>query len=184
MDLIKVGDPWDTNTFIGPMASQRQFDTVQRYINIGLEEGAELVAGGTGKPEGLERGYFVKPTVFANVTTNITIVQEEIFGPVLSIMTYRNEEEAIRIANDTIYGLSASISTSDIEKANRLAAQFISGRVLIYGIHDEPRAPFGGFKQSGIGREFGVYGLEEYVEPKTILEKHKQELNRRQEELD
>ncbi|QGQ97679.1 aldehyde dehydrogenase family protein [Paenibacillus psychroresistens] len=166
---IKVGSPLESGTYIGPMVSQKQYETVQRYIKLGTEEGAELLVGGEGHPEGLEHGYFVKPTVFVNVTMDMTIAKEEIFGPVLSILTFKTEEEAIEIANDTIYGLSAYVSSSDLEKANRVASQIVSGRVLINGLHDEPKAPFGGFKQSGIGREFGAYGLEEYVETKTIL---------------
>ncbi|MDQ0888286.1 aldehyde dehydrogenase (NAD+) [Paenibacillus sp. V4I9] len=169
VESIKVGNPLENGTFIGPMVSQKQYDTVQRYIKLGIEEGAELVIGGEGNPEGLEHGYFVKPTVFANVTMDMSIAKEEIFGPVLSILTFKTEEEAVDIANNTIYGLSAYISTSNLEKANHIASQIVSGRVLINGLHDEPKAPFGGFKQSGIGREFGAYGLEAYVEPKTIL---------------
>lgn len=169
VENIKVGNPWEEGTFIGPMVSQKQYDTVQRYIHLGVEQGAELIIGGPGHPEGLDNGYYVKPTVFANVTMDMTIAKEEIFGPVLSILTYKTEEEAIAIANDTIYGLSAYVSSSNLERANDVASQIVSGRVLINGLYDEPKAPFGGFKQSGIGREFGTYGLESYVEPKTIL---------------
>ena len=166
---IKVGNPWEEGTYIGPMVSQKQYETVQRYIQLGIEEGAELVVGGEGHPAGLENGYYVRPTVFAKVTMDMTIAKEEIFGPVLAVLTYKTEEEAIEIANDTIYGLSAYVSSTDLEKANRVASQIVSGRVLINGLYDEPKAPFGGFKQSGVGREFGAYGLEEYVETKTIL---------------
>ncbi|MBO7746768.1 aldehyde dehydrogenase family protein [Paenibacillus sp. MWE-103] len=166
---IKVGSPREEGTFIGPMVNRKQYDTVQRYIRLGAEEGAELIVGGPGRPEGLETGYFVKPTVFANVSMDMTIAKEEIFGPVLSILTYKTEEEAIEIANDTIYGLSAYVSSADLARANRVASRIVAGRVLINGLYDEPKAPFGGFKQSGIGREFGAYGLEAYVEPKTIM---------------
>ncbi|MFF2089203.1 aldehyde dehydrogenase family protein [Paenibacillus sp. NPDC058174] len=168
MSHIKVGDPREMDTQIGPMVSQTQYERVQRYIQAGIDEGAELVAGGMGHPEGLEHGYFVKPTVFANVKPAMTIAQEEIFGPVLSILTYQSEEEAIAIANDTVYGLAAYISTPDMEKANRIAAQIEAGVVMINGVMVDMNAPFGGFKQSGIGREFGVYGLEEHLEPKSI----------------
>ncbi|ANE48176.1 aldehyde dehydrogenase [Paenibacillus swuensis] len=169
VDGIKVGSPRETGVYIGPMVNQKQYETVQRYIKLGVDEGAEIIVGGEGHPEGLEQGYFVKPTVFVNVTMDMTIAIEEIFGPVLSILTFKTEEEAIEIANNTIYGLSAYVSSSNLEAANRVASKIVSGRVLINGLHDEPTAPFGGFKQSGIGREFGAYGLQEYVEPKTIL---------------
>ncbi|MFD2614822.1 aldehyde dehydrogenase family protein [Paenibacillus gansuensis] len=169
VESIKVGSPWEEGTFIGPLVNQKQYDTVQRYIKKGIEEGAELVIGGEGHPAGLEQGYYVKPTVFSNVKSGMTIAQEEIFGPVLAILAYKTEEEAVEIANDTIYGLSAYVSSSDLERANRVASQIVAGRVLINGLYDEPKAPFGGFKQSGIGREFGSYGIEEYLEPKTIM---------------
>lgn len=169
VESINVGNPWENGTYIGPMVNQKQYETVQRYIRLGTQEGAELIVGGEGHPDGLDNGYYVKPTVFANVTMDMTIAKEEIFGPVLSILTYKTEEEAIDIANDTIYGLSAYVSSSNLESANRVASQIVSGRVLINGLYDEPKAPFGGFKQSGIGREFGAYGLAAYVETKTIL---------------
>jgi len=166
---LKVGNPRDPGTRIGPMASQKQYERVQRYIRQGIEEGARLIAGGEGHPEGLEQGYFVKPTVFANVSPNMTIAREEIFGPVLSILTYKTEDEAIEMANDTIYGLQAYVSSADIERANRVASRIVAGRVFINGLYDDPEAPFGGFKQSGLGREFGAYGLGEYLEPKAIM---------------
>lgn len=166
---IKVGNPADADTVIGPMVSKKQFNRVQDYIKLGLEEGAELLTGGIGQPEGLEAGNFVKPTVFINVSNNMRIAREEIFGPVLSIITYKTEEEAIAIANDTDYGLQAYVSSKSIERANEVAAQISAGRVLINKLSHDPLAPFGGFKQSGIGREFGIYGLEAYLEPKTIL---------------
>lgn len=166
---LTVGDPRQDGTRIGPMVSQRQYDRVQRYIHSGVTQGAELVAGGEGRPAGLEKGYFVKPTVFAHVTPDMTIAREEIFGPVLAILTYKTEAEAIEMANDTVYGLQAYISGSDLPRARRVAEQLVAGRVFINGLYDVPDAPFGGFKQSGIGREFGTYGLEEYLEPKTIV---------------
>ncbi|NYE62740.1 aldehyde dehydrogenase (NAD+) [Duganella sp. 1224] len=168
-EAMVVGDPHDATVALGPIVTQKQFDRVQHYIGVGIEEGAELVTGGLGKPAGLEAGYFVKPTVFAGVTPSMTIAKEEIFGPVLSIMTYDTEEEAIAIANDTPYGLQAYVSSTDLARANRVADQLVAGRVHINGIHDDLLAPFGGFKQSGIGREFGPYGLEAYLEPKAIL---------------
>lgn len=168
-EAVVVGDPHDANVSLGPIVTQKQFDRVQHYIGVGIAEGAELVTGGPGKPTGLEAGYFVKPTVFAGVTPSMTIAKDEIFGPVLSIMTYETEEEAIAIANDTPYGLQAYVSSTDLARANRVADQIVAGRVHINGIHDDLIAPFGGFKQSGIGREFGPYGLEAYLEPKAIL---------------
>ncbi|MVT06741.1 aldehyde dehydrogenase family protein [Chitinophaga tropicalis] len=166
---VKVGNPGDEDTGVGPMVSKKQYDRVQQYIRLGQEEGAELLIGGEGHPEGLEAGNFVKPTVFTNVNNSMRIAREEIFGPVLSILTYKTEEEAIAIANDTDYGLHAYISSADNERAERVAARILAGRVAINGFRHDPQAPFGGFKQSGIGREFGVYGLEAYLEPKSIL---------------
>jgi aldehyde dehydrogenase (NAD+) len=166
---VRVGDPANEQTHVGPMVSAKQFERVQEYIRIGLEEGAVLLAGGEGKPEGLENGNFVKATIFTQVRNNMRIAQEEIFGPVLSIIPYKTEEEAIAIANDTTYGLAAYISSSDPERANRVAAQIHAGRVVINGFKHDPLTPFGGFKQSGIGREFGAYGLETYLEPKAVL---------------
>lgn len=166
---VKVGDPRDSTTWIGPLVTRTQYDRVQRYIRLGIEEGAELLIGGEGHPADLENGNFAKLTVFANVTNDMTIAKEEIFGPVLSILTYKTEAEAIEIANATIYGLHAYVSSSDSRRANRVASQIVAGRVFINGLYDEPEAPFGGFKQSGIGREFGAYGLEAYLEPKSVL---------------
>lgn len=169
VEKLKVGYPWEDDTVIGPLVNEKQYNNVQKYIKLGIEEGAELVIGGEGNPEGLSKGYFVKPTVFSNVTMDMTIAKEEIFGPVLSILTYRTEEEAIEIANNTNFGLGAYISSSNLQKANEIASQIVAGVVTINSATSEMKAPFGGFKQSGIGREFGVYGLEEYLEPKTIL---------------
>lgn len=168
-EAVAVGDPRDARVTLGPIVTSKQYERVQRYIGIGIEEGAELLTGGPGKPQGLEAGYFVKPTVFANVTPSMTIAKEEIFGPVLSILTYETEDEAVAIANDTPYGLQAYVSSTDLARANAVAARLIAGRVHINGMHDDLIAPFGGFKQSGIGREFGPYGLDAYLEPKVIL---------------
>ena len=166
---VKVGDPLEEDTAIGPLVSKKQYDRVQSYIRLGITEGAELLAGGEGHPAGLEAGNFVKPTVFAGVTRDMRIAKEEIFGPVLSLMTYKNVAEAIDIANDTVYGLQAYVSGEDMSRVNEVAAKLVAGRVLINCLQHDPMAPFGGFKQSGIGREYGAYGLEEYVEPKTII---------------
>lgn len=167
---LKVGDPRDADTAVGPMVSKKQFERVQDYIRIGLEEGAGLLIGGPGKPDGLEDGNFVKATVFTNVKNNMRIAQEEIFGPVLCIIPYKDEEDAIAIANDTPYGLAAYVSSGHPENAYRVAAQIDAGRVCINGISHDSKAPFGGFKQSGIGREYGEFGLAAYLEPKAILE--------------
>ncbi|WAC15249.1 aldehyde dehydrogenase family protein [Dyadobacter pollutisoli] len=169
VEKVKVGNPQQEDTTVGPLVSKKQYDRVQQYIKLGQEEGAQLLIGGEGQPEGLEAGNFVKPTVFTGVNNQMRIAREEIFGPVLSILTYKTEEEAIEIANDTDYGLQAYVSSSDTERAQRVAAQISAGRVLINGLFHDPLAPFGGFKQSGVGREFGVYGLEAYLEPKTVL---------------
>ncbi|WP_343609678.1 aldehyde dehydrogenase family protein [Chryseobacterium oranimense] len=166
---VVVGDPVNENTNVGPMVSEKQYERVQHYIQLGLDEGAELLVGGKGKPEGLEDGNYVKATIFTNVRNNMRIAQEEIFGPVLSIISYQDEEDAIAIANDTQYGLAAYVTSSDEHRALKVASRIEAGRVCINGFKHDPLAPFGGFKQSGIGREFGTYGLEEYLEPKSIL---------------
>jgi len=166
---VQVGLPSDEASNVGPMVSAKQFDRVQSYIQLGLDEGAQLLAGGLGKPEGLEAGNFVKATIFTDVCNDMRIAQEEIFGPVLSIIPFEDEEEAIAIANDTSYGLAAYISSVDEQRALSIATQIDAGRVNINGFKHDPLAPFGGFKQSGIGREYGTYGLEAYLEPKAIL---------------
>ncbi|KPA88827.1 NAD-dependent aldehyde dehydrogenase [Pseudomonas asplenii] len=166
---IRSGDPRSADTSIGPMVSEKQWQRVQRYIRIGLDSGARLLSGGEGLPEGLEAGWFVRPTVFSAVTNDMTIAREEIFGPVLSIITYRDEEDALRIANDTPYGLQAYVLGHDIERARKVAERIEAGRVLINTLAHEPKAPFGGFKQSGIGREYGTYGMEAFLEPKALL---------------
>ena len=165
---VKVGDPTRADTQIGPMVSAKQYARVQGYIELGLAEGAELVAGGTGRPGNLARGYFVKPTVFVGVTNDMRIAREEIFGPVLSVIAYDGDAEAVAIANDTDYGLQAYVSGS-AERASAVARQLVAGRVFVNGNYDEPLAPFGGFKQSGLGREHGTFGLEGYLEPKTLM---------------
>jgi aldehyde dehydrogenase (NAD+) len=165
-----VGDPADPKTAIGPMVSQKQYEQVQSYISKGIEEGAEVLAGGEGHPEGFEAGYFVKPTVFVNVKNDMTIAQEEIFGPVLCVIAYDSDDEAIRIANDSKYGLHAAVLGTDLERARRVASRIRAGRVVINGMTDDPRAPWGGFKYSGVGREYGGYGIEAFLEPKAILE--------------
>jgi aldehyde dehydrogenase (NAD+) len=152
------------------MVSQKQFDRVQSYIRKGIEEGAEVLTGGEGHPKGLEAGYFVKPTVFVNVSNDMTIAREEIFGPVLCVIAYDAEEDAIRIANDSNYGLHGAVLGTDLFRARRVASQLRAGRVVINGMTDDPHAPWGGFKFSGVGREYGVYGITAFVEPRAILE--------------
>lgn len=168
-ESMVVGLPQNADTNIGPMVSVKQFDRVQQYIKTGIEEGATLLTGGLGKPEGLEEGNFVKATIFTNVSNAMTIAREEIFGPVLCIIPYQTEAEAIEIANDTPYGLAAYISSADSERAKRVAAEIDAGRICINGFSHDPMVPFGGFKQSGIGREYGVYGLQPYLEIKAVL---------------
>lgn len=168
-ETMRVGDPHDAATSIGPMVTRKQYDRVQQYIQRGIDEGATLLTGGLGRPDGLERGYFVRPTVFGNVSNEMTIAREEIFGPVLSVIAYDDEEQAVALANDTIYGLHAYVFSGEAARANRVASRIVAGRVFINGLYDEPLAPFGGFKQSGLGREFGIFGLEQYLEPKAVL---------------
>jgi len=168
--VFAAGDPADPKTAVGPMVTEKQYERVQSYIHKGIEEGAEVLVGGEGHPPGLESGYFVKPTVFVNVRNDMTIAQEEIFGPVLSVITYEDDEDAIRIANDTDYGLHAYVSGTDLQRARRVASQIRAGRVAINGLLDDQQAPFGGFKHSGVGREFGTFGIEAYLEPRAILE--------------
>ena len=153
---------------IGPLVSEAQFSKVQTLIQAGIDEGARLVAGGTGRPEGLNRGWFVRPTVFADTTADMTIMKEEIFGPVLAMMPFDSEEEAIEIANDTPYGLAAYIQTGNPERARRVAAQLRAGMIQVNGAGRPSGSPFGGYKQSGVGREGGVWGIEEFLEMKTI----------------
>lgn len=168
MPTFTAGDPKDPGTGVGPVVSQKQFDSVQNYIRLGVEEGARLLTGGEGRPEGLERGWFVKPTVFTGVNNQMRIAREEIFGPVLVVIPFEDDEEAIRIANDTPYGLQAQVFSSDTERAYDVAQQVEAGTVLINRIFGDHEAPFGGIKQSGIGREHHIYGLEAYLEPRAI----------------
>ena len=167
-EQVVVGDPQTQGTTMGPVVSEVQWNKIQTLIQKGIDEGAELVIGGTGKPDGIDKGYFVKPTIFSNVTNDMSIAQEEIFGPVLSILPYETEEEAIQIANDTVYGLSGYV-TGDIENARRVAKQLRTGNVHINGAPPDFGGPFGGYKQSGNGREWGILGFEEYLEIKAIM---------------
>jgi aldehyde dehydrogenase (NAD+) len=170
MQAFPVGDPADPKTAVGPMVSQKQYDRVQSYIRKGVQEGAQVLVGGEGHPKGLEAGYFVKPTVFVNVSNDMTIAREEIFGPVLCVITYDSDEDAIRIANDSNYGLHGAVLGSDLPRARRVASQLRAGRVVINGMTDDPQAPWGGFKFSGFGREYGAYGINAFLETRAILE--------------
>jgi len=167
-ETFTPGDPFADTSRLGPLVSAAQRDRVRSYIAKGVEEGATLVTGGAEAPEGLDKGFFVRPTVFSNVRTDMTIAQEEIFGPVLSILPYDTEEEAIAIANDTIYGLAGGVWSADADRAKRVARQMRTGQVEINGGSFNPLAPFGGFKQSGNGRELGKFGLEEFLEVKSL----------------
>jgi aldehyde dehydrogenase (NAD+) len=162
------GDPQDENTRMGPLVSETQWNKVQDLIRKGIDEGASLVAGGTGRPDGLDKGYYVKPTVFSNVNNDMTIAREEIFGPVLTIIPYEDEDEAVRIANDTPYGLSGYVSSSDLDRARAVAQRLQTGMVHINNASLDALAPFGGYKQSGNGREWGPHGIEEFLEVKSI----------------
>tara|TARA_B100000963_G_scaffold267810_1_gene236014 strand:- start:1095 stop:2528 length:1434 start_codon:yes stop_codon:yes gene_type:complete len=165
---FEVGDPKKEGEHIGPVISETQYNKIQTLIKKGIDEGAKLVAGGPGKPNGLEKGYFVKPTVFADVNNDMDIARTEIFGPVLSVMSFETEEEAIQIANDTPYGLTNYIQTQDKEKVKRVARKLRSGMVDVNGAGIAVDAPFGGFKHSGIGREAGQHGLDEFLEVKSV----------------
>jgi aldehyde dehydrogenase (NAD+) len=168
-EKVKIGDPFAEGVTMGPVVSEAQFNKIQGLIQKGIDEGATLVCGGTGRPEGLNRGYFVKPTVFANVTNDMTIAREEIFGPVLAMLPYDSEEEAIRQANDTVYGLSGYVQSGDIEHARKVAARLRTGNVHLNGAGVDLNAPFGGYKQSGTGREWGEFGFEEFLEVKAVM---------------
>jgi aldehyde dehydrogenase (NAD+) len=166
---ITVGDPMQDGINIGPVVSKTQFDKIQGLIKKGIDEGATLVAGGPGRPSGIDKGYFVQPTVFADVKNEMTIAREEIFGPVLSILPYKDEDDAVRIANDTVYGLSGYVSSGSIDRARRVASRLRAGNVHVNGAPPDFAAPFGGYKQSGNGREWGKFGFEEFLEVKAII---------------
>jgi aldehyde dehydrogenase (NAD+) len=169
VDTIRLGDPLDPASTMGPLVSQAQFEKVQDLIQSGVDEGATLVAGGTGRPADINRGYYVRPTVFGDVTPQMKIAREEIFGPVLSIMSYDTEDEAIEIANDTPFGLAGFVQSKDPERARAVGNRIRAGRVYLNGAPFDRSLPFGGYKQSGNGREFGVFGFEEYLEVKAML---------------
>ena len=168
-ESVIVGDPRSEKTTQGPVVSRIQFERVESYIAKGIAEGAKVVIGGEGRPPGLTKGYYVRPTIFSNVTNDMAIAREEIFGPVLVIVPYRDEEEAVRIANDTPYGLQAYIWSNDLARANRVARRLRAGRVTINGASGDMTVPFGGFKRSGNGREWGEYGLRDFLEVKAVL---------------
>ena len=168
-ETVRVGPPAADGTTMGPVVSQVQYDKIQSLIQAGIDEGATLVTGGTGRPEGLNRGYYVRPTVFANVTPDMRIAKEEIFGPVLSILTYKTEEEVIAEANNTVYGLASYVQSADRKRAQNVARQMRTGNVYINYPGGDMNAPFGGYKQSGNGREWGQWGLEEFLEIKGIV---------------
>jgi aldehyde dehydrogenase (NAD+) len=167
-EQVKVGDPRGADTVIGPVVSGAQFDKIQTLIEKGIQEGAKLETGGPGRPDGLNRGYYVRPTVFSHVRNDMTIAREEIFGPVLSLIGYEDDDDAVRIANDTVYGLSGYVSGSP-ERAKAVARRLRTGNVHLNGAPLDTNAPFGGYKQSGNGREWGKYGLEEFLEVKAIM---------------
>ncbi len=167
-EKVTVGNAHEEGRHIGPVVNEVQFDKIQNLIQAGIDEGARLVAGGTGRPDGLNRGYYVKPTVFADVTNDMTVAREEIFGPVLSIMKFETEEEAVEIANDTPYGLTNYVQTQDSQRANRMARNLRSGMVEMNGTSRAAGSPFGGMKQSGNGREGGIFGIEDFLEVKAV----------------
>ena len=167
-DKTKAGDPRAEGTTIGPVVSRTQWEKIQGLIQKGIEEGATLVAGGPGLPEGVNKGFYVRPTVFADVTNDMTIAREEIFGPVIAILGYKDDADAVKIANDTPYGLAGYVSGGDVERAKKVARKLRAGNINVNGVQNERAAPFGGYKQSGNGREWGKFGLEEYLEVKAI----------------
>ena len=166
---VIVGDPASPTTTMGPVVSRIQYDRVQSYIQKGIAEGAKLLVGGPGRPEGIAKGYFVRPTIFSNVRNDMTIAREEIFGPVLAILPYKTEEEAIRVANDTPYGLAGYVWSQDNTHARRVASRIRAGQVAINGASGDWQTPFGGFKMSGNGREYGEYGLRDFLETKAMI---------------
>jgi aldehyde dehydrogenase (NAD+) len=168
VEQVRIGDTLDPRTTMGPLASKAQFEKVQGLIESGIRDGATLVAGGPGRPEGFNRGYFVRPTVFADVTPDMAIAREEIFGPVLSILSYDTEDEAVALANDSAYGLAGYVQAGNADHARRVGARIRAGRIYLNGTQMDRGAPFGGYKQSGNGRELGVFGLEEFLEVKAM----------------
>src|SRR3954470_3270308 len=168
-ETVTVGDPTSAEIQVGPVVSKLQFERVEDYISKGIAEGAKLVIGGEGRPDGLKKGYYVKPTIFSNVNNNMLIAREEIFGPVLAILPYQTEEEAIRIANDTPYGLQAYVWSNDLARANRVGRRIRAGRITINGQSGDMSTPFGGFKKSGNGREWGEHGLRDFLEVKAVI---------------
>jgi aldehyde dehydrogenase (NAD+) len=164
-----VGDPASDQTTLGPVVSKTQFDRIEGYIEKGMAEGARLVAGGPGRPEGMTRGYFVKPTIFSGVRNDMTIAREEIFGPVLCILPYETEEQAVEIANDTPYGLAAYVWSKDNVRARRVGSRIRAGQVTLNGASGDMKTPFGGFKMSGNGREWGEFGLRDFLEVKAVI---------------
>ena len=168
MDAVVVGDPNDENTTMGPIISEKQFNQVQDYIKTGSKEGAHLYYGGTGRPDGINEGFFVRPTIFTEVRNDMTIAQEEIFGPVMSVITYKDLDDAIEIANDTKYGLAGYVMGNDKDSLRKVARSIEAGTVGINDTPGRPDLPFGGYKQSGLGREWGDFGIEEFLEVKAI----------------
>ena len=168
-EAIRVGDPKADGVDMGPVVSELQWNKIQGYIRKGIEEGATLATGGPGRPDGLPKGYYVRPTVFADVSNEMTIAREEIFGPVLVLIPYKDEAEAVAIANDSPFGLAAYVSSADRERAKRVARQIRAGMVHVNMAPADSKAPFGGMKQSGNGREWGRFGLEEYLEVKSVM---------------
>jgi aldehyde dehydrogenase (NAD+) len=168
-ETLKIGDPFEEGVQLGPISNKTQYEKVQRLIQVGIDEGARLVCGGVGRPDGLNEGYFTKPTIFADVTNEMTIAREEVFGPVLCMIKYSNEDEAIAIANDTPYGLAGYVQSTNPEHARKVANRIRAGQVSINGGARGPQAPFGGYKASGNGREHGLLGLHECLETKAII---------------
>ena len=169
---LKMGDAFEDGVFLGPMIDREQQASVRRYIQSGIDEGARLVLGGIEQPAGLEQGYFVKPTIFADVTPNMIIAREEIFGPVLAILPYQTEDEAIEIANNSIYGLSGAVWSTDLDRARAAARKMRTGQIFLNGAGFDIHAPFGGYKQSGNGRERSQHGLDEFLEIKAVVGYH------------
>jgi aldehyde dehydrogenase (NAD+) len=168
-ESVVVGDPKSDKTTVGPVVSKLQFDRVEGFIAKGIAEGATVITGGAGRPEGLPTGYYVKPTIFSNVRNDMTIAREEIFGPVLCILPYQNEEEAVQIANDTPYGLAAYVWSQDNVRARRVGNRIRAGQVALNGASGDMQTPFGGFKMSGNGREWGEFGLHDFLEVKAMI---------------